>query len=375
MPKSSTAERLNAIKQAQQAEDEAQAKIDAENTVFKPHCKNDEVMTDEEFLDEYYDFNILRAEMYFPRARLYDLPARIAKEERLRELMMTERTPEEQAEIDDNIFLQFFDEMSNFPRGIKENFKQSVEETFADEQALTDKLEMDKQWETDFELENFIRLLNRDRDQETYAEMKAAVDNGKSVTINKAKWQMIAEGPPKKVMQDILDTREDEGFLMAHFFWFMLRAQVHHKGELIPDTKTRMASGTVFDAYAIEFLSRLMAPGTMTRIVLDTNNTAEVKRKLWCSSHLWAALHDVSMTNAGYLKDDKEFFIAFLKRADALYKLAVEHGVFKKVKPQGFSGDQVLAYSAFEGNPADIEVPDFNEDEMAFLRTYRSTRT
>lgn len=374
MPKSSTAERLNAIKQAQQAEDETQTKIDAENTVFKPHCKNDEVMTDEEFLDEYYDFNILRAEMYFPRARLYDLPARIAKEERLRELMMTERTPEEQTEIDDNIFLQFFDEMSNFPRGIKDNFKQSVEETYADEQALSDKLEMDKQWETDFELENFIRLLNREKHQPLYEQMKADIDAGKSISINKAKWKLIEEGEPKKVLEEIINKREDEGFLIAHLFWYMLRCQVHHKDKKIPRTESRYASGSVFEKYIFHFMKETQFPGTNEKQKFDNNYVPDIKRKLWPSAHLWAALHHVDGRNTGHLKDDKQRFISFLKRADALYKLAVEHGVYQKVKPQGFHGDMVLSYSGFEGDPASIDVPDFDEEEMKFLNSYVSRR-
>jgi len=351
-------ELFNKINQTEAERLEAEAAIDVSETYtdFKGNytCKN---FTDlSEFLDEFFDFNILRAEMYFPRARLYDLPERIAREQHARQLMTTELSTKEQAALEDNIYLKFFTETNNFPRGIKDNWKESVEEVFKDDQKLADKLKLPKAWENDFELENFIRLLNKENDQARYEEMKASVEAGKKISINHYQWQLIEQGEPKAYLDDILSTREDEGFMMAHIFWFMLRAQMYHKDEVIKGTNSRIASTAVMEAYAHEFLSHILLPGTLEKPKIDNNYFPDIKRKLWPSAHLWAALHSFDRTNTGHLREDPGTYLEFIKRADALYKLAVQHDVYKKIKPTDFDKDVVLAYDGLIAKPVRLAV-------------------
>lgn len=269
---------------------------------------------------ETFDFETFRAEMYFPRARYWK--------------------PELIHDESDKIIVQ--------------------------------KLKMDKDYEDQEEHRCIKALMTAKTRQFEFDRIKEAVANDGEIGIKQYSFDVLIQGNPQDQIKEILENRRAEGFLIAHLFWYMLRANIHHKDEMIGVSQSPVVNASVFEQYAKKFLSDVSFPGTWQRTTINEDYILEVKRKLWPSAHLWAALHGPNIENTAALKDDDTFFLNLVKRADALYRLGVENDVYRSMTRNLFDADMILAHAGIVGDPASIEVPKFSEEEWDCIITYDS---
>ncbi len=279
----------------------------------------DTVILEQQFHD-IFDFEIFRAEMYFPRARYWK----------------------------------------------KELIHDETDEIIAKKLILSNKDE-DKEEHRCFEA-----LMTAKTRQFEFDRIKKGVSNGGEIGIRQSTFDVLIQGNPQYQIKEILENRRAEGFLIAHLFWYMLRANIHHKDEMIGVSQSPIVNASVFEHFAKEFLSDKKFPGTWERKRISEDFILEVKRKLWPSAHLWAALHGPKIDNTAALKNDEAFFINLVKRADALYKLGVAHNVYKSITRNNFDADMILAYEGIVGDPTSIEVPKFTKKEWDCIITYDS---
>jgi hypothetical protein len=281
----------------------------------------------EEHFKDIFDFETFRAEMYFPRARYW--------------------TPELKGTSKTNDNLKLLDPLSQ-------------------------KLKLKKDYENLYELNSFEALMTAKPRQFEFDRIKEAVEGGGEFPLTEYGFNVLIKGDPEKQIDEIVDKRRSEGFLIAHFFWFMLRANVHHKGEMIGRSQSPVASALVFEKYVEKFLLPHAFPYFGDRPRTDDEYFLGLKRKLWPSAHIWAALEGPKIKTRKKLKNDDTFFLNLVKRADALYKLGIEHGVYKKITPRGFDEEMILAYDGIIGKPSKIKIPDFTPEEWDFISSYKS---
>ena len=274
----------------------------------------------EQHFKDIFDFESFRAEMYFPRARYWK------------------------------------------PELIHDD----------SDKTIAQKLKLDKEHENREEHRCIKALLSVKARQFEFDRIKKAVANDGEIGIKQYSFDVLIQGNPQDQIKEILENRRAEGFLIAHLFWYMLRANVYHKEDAIDPSQSPVVNASVFEHYAKEFLSDVFFPGTWQRTRINEAYILEVKRKLWPSAHLWAALHGPSINNTAVLKDDDTFFLNLVKRADALYRLGVEHDVYKSMTSKKFDADMILAYDGIVGDPTSIEVPKFTKEEWDCIITYDS---
>jgi hypothetical protein len=285
--------------------------------------------------DDIFDFEIFRSELFFPRAR-YWRPEYI-------------QTREEEK--------------------IARRLKQ---------QGYMQKDEIRRQREIDREFHQIRLLFNEPDLTERYDEIVDRLENGKKVLIDQKDFNLIKGGRPKEQLNAIMEERLDQGFIMAHLFWFMLRVKVHipenyliQKNKKNEDVQTgKVATIEAFRQFIKKHLANKNCPGTDTQRSFSEEDINTIKRLLWPSAHLWAALYG---PNAQYktkdgLKEDFKGFSNIVAKADGLFKLAKEHGVYQAIVPQRFDESLIVSYDGVNGSIDLKEVKKLTSTELKNLK-------
>ncbi|SCA56543.1 hypothetical protein MTBPR1_200023 [Candidatus Terasakiella magnetica] len=337
--------------------------------------------TDDEQLDRYrlfkdcFDFHAIRAGMMCPRARFSDLDQRIQREEAKREAANTEPTSDEIQRLKISLFEECFAEATGYLNDIEHTWTETIEQIFADEKKVRDLLKQVEEKEYAQEVQEFNILLQGKDYIDPYIQMKEAVESGQKISVDIDKWHMIQLGKATKTVDKIIEQRTDQGFMIAQLFWYMLRANMYHKDKQVPDTRSKYTDATVFQHYADGFLKDVTFPGCQEPRAINKNTLPIAKRKMWPSAHLWAALYGQHFDKSRALENDVDSFLKVIKKADALHKLAMKHDVYELIVPKSYIEEMVLTYEGIEGNPDDIEVDDFNSDEITHIEEYISTQS
>lgn len=353
----------------------------------------DNTLTAEDLLNEFIDFDILRAEIYFPRARLWDLNKRIYNQERLKNISETGLSNTQVQDIEENPFSFHFMQMKCLKGKTKISWEKSVQEIFSDEISLKGKLSFkpgQTKAETNVtsdeyntELKNIQDILNLSQEQEEFEKIKNAVKRNSKIgrdekgnvqagaLIDRYQFNLISRGEPKKRVAKILFDRDEEGRVLAAYFWYMLTANKYHLNKRLKNTGAMINHATVFEHYATKFVQPLDVFDGNDKRDIDEKLMQAIKRKMWPSAHYWAAIYGPIPEHNTPLRNDPKSLIKFLRRANALYELAKEYKIYRAMVKNSFKKELLFNYDLFKGDKNDIVVNDFTKEEMARIKSFK----